>query len=439
MQLLVWTQVLFMTTASTLIRPRTNRNAAFTLDHVSQTLDSLEKLLQYFDKNRGSLIVDSMWAIRMIQGGLEDTVRKAHQDNEASILERVSVIADYAKQVSERGLFYAKRNAAVQFNKFSELLSRPFVYENLLGGSIGRIDSSLIFSEESRLNIEPKESDDCLMGTIGSGHYKGLKCTITDKCWRQITDKGQREYSITHQLLFFFLIKHYNCSEAINSKGGEVAVAELTKSFCSNIYSEMEGIFSRGVDPGVDQDLVMEQIMFCGGAGFVEDFVRPSVLEMMLDWQRDDGCYAPYDGSHLPEAIALHSKKSRERALQRRKLIDRLAVDFNKEQNYFMMRKPLSEAELRDGCMMHMSSVAGGALTIYVRAMLQYKLYTDYNFIQYRIQDVRYTTPETYIIIFLAVLAILLVIKLGSVPLKLAMRVISSIRYSRTSKQFHSV
>ena len=45
----------------------------------------------------------------------------------------------------------------------------------------------------------------------------------------------------------------------------------------------------------------------------MEDFVRPSVLEMMLDWQRDDGCYAPYDGSHLPEAIALHSKKSRER------------------------------------------------------------------------------------------------------------------------------
>ena len=40
--------------------------------------------------------------------------------------------------------------------------------------------SGLIFSEESRLNIEPKESDDCLMGTIGSGHYKGLKCTVRD-------------------------------------------------------------------------------------------------------------------------------------------------------------------------------------------------------------------------------------------------------------------
>ena len=34
---------------------------------------------------------------------------------------------------------------------------------------------------------------------------------------------------------------------------------------------------------------------------------------MMLDWQRNDGCYAFYDGSHLPDAIALHSKRVKER------------------------------------------------------------------------------------------------------------------------------
>ena len=49
--------------------------------------------------------------------------------------------------------------------------------------------------------------------------------------------------------------------------------------------------------------------MFCGGAGFIEDFVRPDILEVVLDWQRDDGCYAPYDGSHLPEALALHQRR----------------------------------------------------------------------------------------------------------------------------------
>lgn len=37
-------------------------------------------------------------------------------------------------------------------------------------------------------------------------------------------------------------------------------MAQLAKVFCTNIYKEMEGIFSRGVDPGVDQDLVMEQV-----------------------------------------------------------------------------------------------------------------------------------------------------------------------------------
>ena len=89
--------------------------------------------------------------------------------------------------------------------------------------------------------------------------------------------------------------------------------------------------------------------------------------------------------------------------------------------------------------MMHMSSVAGGALTIYVRAMLQYKLYTDYNLIQYRIKDVRYSNPETYIIIFLAAIAVLLFIKIGAAPLKCAMRVISNVRFTRNTKQMHSV
>ena len=70
-------------------------------------------------------------------------MRKAHPDNDSAVLNRVSAIANYAGQISERGIFYAKRNAAVQFEKFSELLSRPFVYENLLGGSIGRVDTSM--------------------------------------------------------------------------------------------------------------------------------------------------------------------------------------------------------------------------------------------------------------------------------------------------------
>ena len=39
-----------------------------------------------------------------------------------------------------------------------------------------------------------------------------------------------------------------------------MAVAQFARAFCTNIYNEMESIFSRGVDPGVDQDLVMEQV-----------------------------------------------------------------------------------------------------------------------------------------------------------------------------------
>ena len=59
-------------------------------------------------------------------------------------------------------------------------------------------------------------------------------------------------------------------------------MAELTKSFCSNIYSEMEGIFSRGVDPGVDQDLVMEQVHICLSSCFHKIYRLLSLLLILL-------------------------------------------------------------------------------------------------------------------------------------------------------------
>ena len=149
-----------------------------------------------------------------LPGGLEDAVKKAGDDNSRDIMVRVAGLAQYAGEVSGRGIFYAKRNAAVQFEKFSELLAEAFVYQNLLGNTIGRIDrgnfpkawyivhsnalknlasplegnyklcmtAGLLFTEKSKLNIEPRESDDCLMGTIGSGPYKGSKCTVSTSC-----------------------------------------------------------------------------------------------------------------------------------------------------------------------------------------------------------------------------------------------------------------
>ena len=270
-----------------LIRPDPRqRHSTFNVGKIHEALRALENLLLYLDKNRGSLIVDAMWGIRMIEGGLIDTLAVADVSVDKDIIDRVEEVVKYAGEVSKRGMFYAKRNSAVQYSKFAELLSRPWVYQNLVGGGLARVDSNLIFTEASKVHIKPRDSDYCLMGTIGSGPYEGKKCTITDKCWKQITDPGQKEYSITHQLLFFFLIKHFNCTESLQSKGKAEDIIEIVRTFCTNIYMEMEAMFDKGVLPGIEQDLIMEQITFCGGAGFVEDFIRPDILDIILDWQR---------------------------------------------------------------------------------------------------------------------------------------------------------
>lgn len=89
--------------------------------------------------------------------------------------------------------------------------------------------------------------------------------------------------------------------------------------------------------------------------------------------------------------------------------------------------------------MMHMSSVAGGALTIYIRAILQHKLYTDYSLIQYRIQDVYSTQPNTLILVILVVLTVLVLLKLGSVPAKCFVRLLSHFKFYQTNRLFRTI
>ena len=156
--------LLLATTAvlGVMVRPSHVRRPYFTTTDVNRTLTAIENLIRYFDANRGSLIVDSMWGIRMIQGkanvsgrrfakfflgtlclpsgGLESTLLHA-EDPTPELMTRVSSISRYAREVAARGIYYAKRNAAVQYGKFSELLSQPFVYQNLLSGALGRVDS----------------------------------------------------------------------------------------------------------------------------------------------------------------------------------------------------------------------------------------------------------------------------------------------------------
>ena len=85
--------------------------------------------------------------------------------------------------------------------------------------------------------------------------------------------------------------------------------------------------------------------------------------------------------------------------------------------------------------MMHMSSVAGGALTIYVKAMLQHKLYSD----PIRAHDTSYNRLDIYIVLFIAILTVVILIKVGIAPSRCIKRLMGSLTFCRRNKQYYLI
>ena len=99
-----------------------------------------------------------------------------------------------------------------------------------------------------------------------------------------------------------------------------------------------------------------------------------------------------------------------------------------RDQNGGINRKLLSEAELRDGCMMHMTSVAGGALTMHIRAILQHKLYTDFNAYPLHYQQIDYSMPSVIIVSILLVALFLVICGICHRPARKILWILANIR-----------
>ena len=90
-----------------------------------------------------------------------------------------------------------------------------------------------------------------------------------------------------------------------------------------------------------------------------------------------------------------------------------------------------------DGCMMHMSSVAGGALTIYVRAVLKHKLYSPPHLLTKDQNLFYFNKLESYLVMMLACLTLVLLVKVGVTPVRCLKRLLGSL--SRRNKQFYLI
>ena len=58
-------------------------------------------------------------------------------------------------------------------------------------------------SDKTRPRFNEPFSDSCLSHLLGTVGGKSRKCVIPAKCWTTMTLKGQNNYALTHQMIYF--------------------------------------------------------------------------------------------------------------------------------------------------------------------------------------------------------------------------------------------
>jgi len=176
-----------------------------------------------------------------------------------------------------------------------------------------------------------------LFSILGSSdRVKSKKCFISESCWQLMTAPMNKDYCLTHQLLWFLMAKNIGCldKESISN----VANKNLNKfedRFCTNMYKDAE----LNLLNNMNQYLFIEQLLLCSIIGY-EDFLRFDWFNTVLTWQHPD--YACF--SDASETIRFHQKTK---------------------------RHLLFEQEMNNGCLSQKSGLAAGLLATYSRAFLQ--------------------------------------------------------------------
>lgn len=192
----------------------------------------------------------------------------------------------------------------------------------------------------SQYQIFETTSDRCITQLFERTGCRALDST----CWEAMTGGRHHGYALTHQILFLIVALKLNCTdvtEAYSQRYGQPLADSILASKCDQVAAEAQTLAEDGF-PYYQRDLFLEQVTVCGFTDH-EVFRNTAFMKAALSWQRDDGCYELRTRPEVPR------RHHRRRA----------------------MRAEITDV---DGCSMHTTSVAAGALSTYLGILLRAEL-----------------------------------------------------------------
>uniref|UniRef100_UPI00398EB4B1 UPF0764 protein C16orf89 homolog n=1 Tax=Pristiophorus japonicus TaxID=55135 RepID=UPI00398EB4B1 len=309
---------------------------------LNDVVSGLEKGTFFFENTFDRINLDALIGFRVLQAQLEDALKRWSLSGPEAISQRAKVDSlvrrlDFTAIKSTKEI---KANDPEYFHAFEQMLHTHFW---TLNPGWKQTKAKLVYRELRDAKCFGEDfSDKCLSQLLGTWK-NGVPCWETDICKRLMTTLHCQDYSLSHQLLYFMIAENKRCSNIVGAPHMEskasLTVQDYKEMFCSNMMRRNLEIENDNF-PLMLQDLFLENIFFCGLAGF-SDFYKVRWLETILMWQQPTGCFGiSRNSTYLPMeklyAITQHKRvKRRDRTLK--------------------------------GCSTHMTCIAVGALGGYLR------------------------------------------------------------------------
>lgn len=294
-------------------------------------LSALERATAFLNKRLPEINLDGVLGFRVLEVQLKGIQEAWAWDPRLQPLSlRVESLVQELAWLLHRSVFFLNLNDPEYLRDFQPTIQPGFWK---LPNTWTLTNVSLVYPEtETQDSFSEEHSDLCLVQLLGTRTIGSQSCGLSDFCRDLVTKPGCSGYCLSHQLLFFLMAGMKGCTEGLFSQSGS-----YKNLFCANMMELNQRVEATGY-AYPSRDIFMENIMFCGLAGFA-DFYKLRWLEAILSWQRpQEGCFgkpAPEEGT--PQGPLAHRQ-------------------------HVLRRTKRREKQFADGCSSHNTATAVSAL-----------------------------------------------------------------------------
>ncbi|KAM6155914.1 UPF0764 protein C16orf89 homolog [Rhynchocyon petersi] len=309
----------------------------------SLILSSLERATVFLEEKLPDFNLDGVSGFRVLQVQLKGVQEVWAQDPLLQPLsQRAGRLSEKLVVLLRRSVSYLQLSSPIYLQEFQPIIQSGFWK---LPHAWTHTNASMVYQKFPFQDpFSESDSDQCLVQLLGTRTNGSQPCRYSRFCRDFMTKTGYSGYYLSHQLLYFLFSRMLGCTKGLFSRA-----QDYIDLFCANMMDlnrRAEAV--RYTHP--IRDLFMENIMLCGLAGFA-DFYKLQWLEAILSWQKPlEGCFGIPGGESAPEGQGSKATEN---------------------QQDFLKRVKRQEKQFPDGCSVHNTAVAVGALGGFLYVLME--------------------------------------------------------------------